>query len=96
MDVIGVAVGNLHGAVSERLFAGPKELQVLEKVPVPGVSGADNDLNGLVDFGWWGLISKPLFLWLKWTYSHVVSNWGWAIIIQIIILSLALLPLRIT
>jgi len=96
VDVIGVAVGNLHGAVSERLFAGPKELQVLEKVPVPGVSGADNDLNGLVDFGWWGLISKPLFLWLKWTYSHVVSNWGWAIIIQTIILSLALLPLRIT
>jgi YidC/Oxa1 family membrane protein insertase len=96
VDVIGVAVGNLHGTVSERLFAGPKELQVLEKVPVPGVSGADNDLNGLVDFGWWGLISKPLFLWLKWTYSHVVSNWGWAIIIQTIILSLALLPLRIT
>jgi YidC/Oxa1 family membrane protein insertase len=96
VDVIGAAVGNLHGATSERIFAGPKELEVLEKVPVPGVSGADNDLNGLVDFGWWGIIAKPLFVWLKWTYRHVVPNWGWAIIIQTIIISLALLPLRIT
>src|SRR6202008_5165208 len=45
VDVIGAAVGNLHGATSLRLFAGPKELQVLQKVPVPGVNGADNDLN---------------------------------------------------
>jgi YidC/Oxa1 family membrane protein insertase len=96
VDVIGVAVGNLHGAVSERLFAGPKELEVLQKVPVPGVSGADNDLNGLVDFGWWGIIAKPLFVWLRWTYHHIVPNWGWAIIVQTIILSLALMPLRIT
>lgn len=96
VDVIGVAVGNLHGAVSERLFAGPKELDVLQKIPVPGVSGADNDLNGLVDFGWWGIIAKPLFVWLRWTYHYIVPNWGWAIIVQTIILSAALMPLRIT
>jgi len=95
VDVIGAAVGNMHGLTSERLFAGPKELEVLQKIPVPGVSGADNDLNGLVDFGWWGLIAKPLFIWLRWTYHHIVPNWGWAIIVQTIILSLALSPLRI-
>ena len=96
VDVLGAAVGNLHGATSERIFVGPKELEVLEKVPVPGVTGADNDLNGLVDFGWWGIIAKPLFLWLKWTYRHVVANWGWAIVLQTLIISVALLPLRIT
>jgi YidC/Oxa1 family membrane protein insertase len=96
VDVVGAAVGNLHGPTSERVFVGPKELEVLEKVPVPGVSGADNDLNGLVDFGFFGIIAKPLFLWLKWTYSHVVPNWGWAIVLQTLIISLALLPLRIT
>jgi YidC/Oxa1 family membrane protein insertase len=96
VDVLGAAVGNLHGVTSERVFVGPKELEVLQKVPVPGVSGADNDLNGLVDFGWWGIIAKPLFLWLKWTYRHVVANWGWAIVVQTLIISLALLPLRIT
>ena len=96
VDVIGAAVGNLHGNVSERLFAGPKELQVLEKIPVPGVSGADNDLNGLVDFGWWGILAKPLFVWLRWTYHHVIGNWGWSIVIQTLIITLALLPLRIS
>lgn len=96
VDVLGAAVGNLHGPTTERLFAGPKELDVLQKIPVPGVSGADNDLNGLVDFGWWGIIAKPLFVWLRWTYHHVVANWGWAIIVQTICITLALLPLRIT
>jgi len=95
-DVVGAAVGNLHGPTKERVFVGPKELEVLEKVAVPGVAGADNDLNGLVDFGWWGIIAKPLFLWLKWTYRHVVPNWGWAIVLQTLIISLVLLPLRIT
>lgn len=96
VDVLGAAVGNLHGPTSERVFVGPKELEVLQKVSVPGVSGADNDLNGLVDFGWWGIIAKPLFVWLKWTYHHMVPNWGWAIVIQTLIISLGLLPLRVT
>jgi YidC/Oxa1 family membrane protein insertase len=96
VDVVGAAVGNLHGPTAERVFVGPKELEILQKIPIPGVSGADNDLNGLVDFGWLGIIAKPLFLWLKWTYHHVVPNWGWAIVIQTLIISLALLPLRIT
>ena len=96
VDVLGAAVGNLRGPTSERVFVGPKELEVLEKVPVPGVTGADSDLNGLVDFGWWGIIAKPLFVWLKWTYRHIVPNWGWAIVIQTLIISVALLPLRIT
>jgi YidC/Oxa1 family membrane protein insertase len=96
VEVLGAAVGNIHGPTSERVFVGPKELEVLEKIPVPGVSGADNDLNGLVDFGWWGIIAKPLFVWLKWTYHHMVPNWGWAIVLQTVIITLALLPLRIT
>jgi YidC/Oxa1 family membrane protein insertase len=96
VDVIGAAVGNPHGPTAERVFVGPKDLQVLQRIQIPDLSGADNDLNGLVDFGWWGVIAKPLFVWLKWTYNHVVPNWGWSIIVQTIILSLALMPLRIT
>jgi YidC/Oxa1 family membrane protein insertase len=96
VEVLGAAVGSLHGPTSERIFVGPKDLEVLQKIPVPGLSGADNDLNGLVDFGWFGIIAKPLFIWLKWTYHHVIHNWGWAIVLQTLIISLALLPLRIT
>ena len=93
VDVLGAAVGSLRGPTIERIFVGPKELDVLQKVSVPGL--ADNDLNGLIDFGFFGLIAKALFLWLKWTYAHVVANWGWAIVVQTLIISAALLPLNI-
>ena len=96
VDVLGAAVGSLHGPTHERLYAGPKELAVLEAVPVPTIRNDNRDLRGLVDFGWWGIIARPLFLWLKWTYKHVVPNWGWAIVLQTLTISIALLPLRIT
>ena len=96
-EVLGVAVGRMGGTSVERLYVGPKALDVLEAVPVAGLpAGADPDLRKLVDFGWLGLIARPLFLWLKWTYNHIVPNWGWAIVIQTLIINLALLPLRIS
>jgi YidC/Oxa1 family membrane protein insertase len=94
-EVLGTAVGNLHGPSVERIFVGPKALQVMESVSVPGI--ADHaDLRDLVNFGFFGLIARPLFIWLRWTHEHVVSNWGWAIVFQTLIISLALLPLRIS
>ena len=94
-DVLGVAVGDLKGPTLERLYVGPKSLGVLESVSVPTVIGAPQDLRALVNFGFFGVIARPLFLWLKWTYEKVVHNWGWAIVIQTLIINLALLPLRI-
>ena len=96
VDVLGAAVGNLHGATVERIYVGPKELAVLETTAVPTIKNDHPDLRGLVDFGWWGILARPLFLWLKWMYGHVVANWGWAIVLQTLIISLALMPLRIT
>jgi YidC/Oxa1 family membrane protein insertase len=95
-DVLGVAVGNLRGPTLDRLYVGPKSLGVLESVSVPTVVGAPQDLRALVNFGFFGVIARPLFLWLKWTYEKVVHNWGWAIAIQTLIINLALLPLRIS
>ena len=96
-EIVGAAVGRLGGASGGRLYVGPKALDVLEKVPVAGMpSSVEPDLRRLVDFGWLGLIARPLFLWLKWTYNYVVHNWGWAIVIQTLIINLALLPLRIS
>ena len=96
VEVVGTAVGSLHGPTVERMYVGPKELAVLEAVPVPTIKNDKRDIRGLVDFGWWGIIAKPLFLWLKWTYNHIVPNWGWAIVLQTLIISVALLSLRIT
>jgi len=96
VDVLGVAVGSSTGPTSERMYVGPKSLDVLESVPVPTITGAEKDLRAVVNFGFWGAIARPLFLWLRWTYRHWVPNWGWAIVIQTAIITLALLPLRIS
>ena len=96
VDVLGTAVGGLRGPTTERMYVGPKELASLEAVSVPSIHNDNPDLRGVVDFGWWGILARPLFLWLKWTYKHVVPNWGWAIVIQTLIITIALLPLRIT
>jgi YidC/Oxa1 family membrane protein insertase len=96
VEVLGAAVGDLKGATAVRLYVGPKALPDLESVQVPGITGAEPDLRAIVDFGWLGVIARPLFLWLKWTYNHIVPNWGWAIVIQTLIINLALLPLRLT
>ena len=94
-EVLGAAVGQIGAPTIQRLFVGPKALDVLEKVPVAGLAGiTDPDLRKLVDFGWLGYIARPLFLWLKWTHDHMVPNWGWAIVIQTLIISLLLSPLR--
>jgi YidC/Oxa1 family membrane protein insertase len=91
VEVLGAAVGSTRGGTSERVFVGPKTLDVLESVHI-----ASGDLRGLVNFGFFGIIARPLFLWLRWTQEHIVRNWGWAIAIQTLIINLALLPLRIS
>jgi YidC/Oxa1 family membrane protein insertase len=95
MDVLGVAVGSLRGPTDARLYVGPKALADLEAVSVPGITGAEPDLRAVVDFGWLGLIARPLFLWLKWMHTFV-RNWGWAILLQTLIINLTLMPLRIS
>ncbi|HZU08827.1 MAG TPA: membrane protein insertase YidC [Pseudacidobacterium sp.] len=87
-SVLGAAMGAAQ-PYSVRLFAGPKELDVLASVPTSGVG-----LQKAVSFGMWGPISKPLFLVLRFLYEHVVPNWGWAILILTVILNLAMLPTR--
>jgi YidC/Oxa1 family membrane protein insertase len=95
VQLLGAAVGDLRGTTDERIYVGPKELAVLETVSVPTIHSDNPDLRGIVDFGWWGLLARPLFLWLKWTYKYMWPNWGWAIVIQTFIITAALLPLRI-
>ncbi len=97
-EVLGAAVGDNSGVTRERLFVGPKALEVLETVRSNTAPGQMNgpDLRNVVDFGFFSLIARPLFLWLKWTHEHVASNWGVSIIILTLIINLALLPLRIT
>ena len=92
-EVAGVAVGR-PGNTTERMFVGPKALAVLESVSVPTISGgAPKDLRSMINFGWFGPIARPLFMWLRWTNQYI-HNWGWSIVLQTIIITLALVPLR--
>ncbi len=97
-EVLGAAVGDVSGVTKERVFVGPKTLNILESVHSNTAPGQMNgpDLRNVVDFGFFSLIARPLFLWLKWTHDHVASNWGICIVILTVIINLALLPLRIT
>jgi YidC/Oxa1 family membrane protein insertase len=97
-DVLGAAVGDVSGATRGRLFVGPKALPVLESIRSNTAPGQVNgpDLRNVVDFGFFSLIARPLFLWLLWTQKHMAGNWGVAIIILTVTINLVLLPLRIT
>ncbi|MFT4114383.1 membrane protein insertase YidC [Silvibacterium sp.] len=90
-SVLGAAIGSGAGTIDTRLFVGPKSLDVLGSVHA--VSGPN--LEKVVSFGWWGIISKPLFYLLRFFHDHVVSNWGWAILLLTVLLNIAMLPTRI-
>ena len=98
VEILGAAVGNIDGVTRQRLFVGPKALNVLDQIHSKLLNGEPGgpDLTHVVDFGFFGLIAKPLFLWLLWTHDHMAANWGVSIIILTVIINLVLLPLRIT
>jgi YidC/Oxa1 family membrane protein insertase len=95
-SIIGAAMGSNTGHTSMRLFAGPKVLDVLASVRATANGGQTGpSLEPVVDFGYSGIIAKPLFLALRWVHEHIVSNWGWAILVLTLVINLAMLPTRI-
>ncbi len=70
-----------------RLFVGPKDLDVLRSVKPP--------LDGLVDFGWFSIVAKPLFIAMRYIYDHWIHNYGWAIVILTVLINLAMFPLKL-
>ena len=51
-------------------------------------------MSQIVDWGFFGVIAKPIFLWLNWTHDHWTGNYGWAIVVVTLIINLVLFPLR--
>jgi YidC/Oxa1 family membrane protein insertase len=96
-SVLGAAMGATSGHSSLRLYAGPKVLDVLASVRATTANGTQTgpNLEAVVNFGYAGIIAKPLFLALRWIHEHIVSNWGWAILVLTLIINLAMLPTRI-
>jgi YidC/Oxa1 family membrane protein insertase len=83
---LGLAVG---GDDNNRfsLYLGPKDLETLSKL--------NPKLAQIVDFGWFAIIAKPLFLSLRWMNDNWFQNYGWSIIVATVIINLFLFPLKL-
>jgi YidC/Oxa1 family membrane protein insertase len=96
-DVLGVAAGDTSGDTHLRLYAGPKQMDILAGIHAMGVDGKPDgpSLESLIQFGWLTVIAKPLFLALRFLYRHGIPNWGWDIILFTVLFNLLLLPTRL-
>jgi len=70
------------------LYVGPKDIDILRAV--------NPKLEQVVDFGWFSILAKPLFLIVNWVTDHAIHNYGWSIIVVTIALNFVLFPLKIT
>ena len=92
VPVLGAAIGDVSGHTSTRIFVGPKAISVLKGIHA---ANAKVSLEPLLEFGFWGIIGKYLFMALQFIHSHVASNWGWAIIILTVVINILMLPFKI-
>ena len=76
----------VHGEQSLTLhgYIGPKESNILKNI--------HPKLTDAIEYGWFTFISKPLFKVLEWFYD-LVGNWGWAIVLLVLLIKLILFPL---
>jgi YidC/Oxa1 family membrane protein insertase len=80
---IGGAAKNQFG-----IYVGPKEINALHRV--------NPKLDGIVDWGFFGVIAKPLFIVLHWMNDQFVHNYGLSIILLTVFINFAMLPLKMS
>lgn len=81
-----IAVGAMSaGPLKARVYVGPKDLALLSRI--------QPSLEQLVNFGWTGVIAKPLLFALQWLH-HYIPNWGWAIVVLTLGINFAVFPLK--
>ncbi len=84
-----VGAGLSTGAQNDfSLYVGPKDIDILRTV--------NPKLSQIINWGFFGVIAKPLFLWLNWVKEHWTGNYGWAIMLVTLIINLALFPFRLS
>jgi YidC/Oxa1 family membrane protein insertase len=74
------------GPLRMRIYVGPKDLALLSK--------ERPSLEELVQFGWMGVIAKPLLLVLQWLHGYV-PNYGWCIVVFTLGITMVLFPIRL-
>lgn len=73
-----------QGTFDAAAYFGPKDVSILESYGL--------GLERTVDFGWYGILARPLLWLLKRSYAFV-GNWGLAILVVTFLIRLLLFPL---
>jgi YidC/Oxa1 family membrane protein insertase len=90
-DYLGAAVNIPAGgttSTSTRLFAGAKEVKLLDSYADAGIPRFDR----AIDFGWFYFLTKPIFLVLVF-FHGLLGNFGLAIFLLTFLIKLAFFPL---
>lgn len=77
----------MNGAAQYQLYLGPKDQNHLKAV-------RSGDITGVINYGMFSFLVYPLLAALKWI-NQFVHNYGWAIVILTLLLSILLFPFRL-
>ncbi len=80
---MGAAVTG-QGTLDARAYFGPKDVSILESYGL--------GLERTVDFGWYGILARPILWLMKQSYAWI-HNWGVAILIVTFLIRVLLFPL---
>ncbi len=83
-DASVIAIKGKPGVNDFLIYAGPKEHDRLKELNV--------GLDHIIDFGFFSIISRPLFWLLKLFYDYL-GNYGWAIVLLTIVTRIPFIPL---
>ena len=88
LDAVTIAPGTT-GSVNARLFAGAKEVSIVDGYEAQlGL----NRFELLIDWGWFYFVTKPMFFVIDWLY-RLVGNFGVAILLVTVLIKLVFFPL---
>jgi YidC/Oxa1 family membrane protein insertase len=85
---VRVVLTAADGLLAGSSYWGPKQYDRLTALGWPGIEHTMN-------WGWRGFLALPLLRGLQWIHAHVVSNYGWSIVLLTSVIKLLLLPLSI-
>jgi YidC/Oxa1 family membrane protein insertase len=84
VDPLVSAGASTRGTLAARAFFGPKDVEILESTGL--------GLEKTVDFGWFGILARPLLWLLKKAYAWT-GNFGLAILLVTLLIRILIFPL---